>query len=151
MEPTDKTIENPATKEALNKATPSPALAEVATTKLASFEHSADGAENSEKNTSQNGAELETTPHAFSKKEEQKLPKRAIKVDYKSPATLYQFISEGGKINPARITGLNHSEQRALRNAIKKARRLSLIPSSTRAYDDFGYPEPISAKPFQIS
>ena len=84
-------------------------------------------------------------------KEPEKKPfKTAIRIDYKSPVTLHQFISEGGKINPARITGLMHSEQRALRNAVKKARRLSLIPSSTRAYDDFGYPEQISATPFEI-
>ena len=76
--------------------------------------------------------------------------KKQVKIDYKSPMTLYQFISEGGKINPARITGLRHSEQRALRNAVKKARRLSLLPACARAYDDFGFPEPISAVPFEI-
>ena len=75
--------------------------------------------------------------------------KKQLKIDYKSPGTLYQFISEGGKISPARITGLKHSEQRKLRNAVKKARRLSLIPSSARAYDDFGFPEQISAVPFE--
>ncbi len=76
--------------------------------------------------------------------------KKRLKIDYKSPVTLFQFISEGGKINPARITGLTCSEQRKLRSAIKKARRLSLLPSSARAYDDFGYPEQISATPLQI-
>ena len=76
--------------------------------------------------------------------------KKYVKTDYKSPVTLYQFISEGGKINPARITGLSHSEQRMLRNAVKKARRLALIPACARAYDDFGYPEQISATPFEM-
>ncbi|MDE0119309.1 MAG: 30S ribosomal protein S18 [Bdellovibrionales bacterium] len=76
--------------------------------------------------------------------------KKPVKIDYKSPVTLYQFISEGGKINPARITLLTHSEQRALRKAIKKARRLSLLPACARAYDDFGYPNQISASPFEI-
>ncbi len=76
--------------------------------------------------------------------------KKSVKLDYKSPVTLYQFISEGGKINPARITLLTHSEQRTLRKAIKKARRLSLLPACARAYDDFGYPEQISASPFEI-
>jgi len=71
-------------------------------------------------------------------------------IDYKSPVTLYQFISEGGKINPIRLTGLKHSEQRSLRNAVKKARRLSLLPASGKAYDDFSYPEKISATPFEI-
>ncbi len=73
-----------------------------------------------------------------------------LKIDYKSPVTLYQFISEGGKINPARITGLSHAQQRKLKNAIKKARSLSLLPSSVRSYDEFHFPEQISAVPFEI-
>ena len=76
--------------------------------------------------------------------------KKQVKIDYKSPVTLYQFISEGGKISPGRINNLKHSEQRFLRNAVKKARRLSLLPASAGAYDDFGYPEQISAVPFEI-
>ncbi len=81
---------------------------------------------------------------------EKKATHRNIKTDYKSPVTLYSFISEGGKINPARLTGLTHGEQRRLRKTVKKARRLSLLPSSARAYDDFGHPEQISATPFEI-
>ena len=76
--------------------------------------------------------------------------KQKAKIDYKSPMSLYQFISEGGKIHPARMTGLRHSDQRKLRKAVKKARRLSLLPSSARAYDDFGYPEQISPVPFKV-
>ena len=83
-------------------------------------------------------------------KEPLKAGKKQVRIDYKSPVTLYQFISEGGKISPGRITNLKHSEQRTLRNAVKKARRLSLLPASARAYDDFGYPEQISATPFEI-
>lgn len=79
-----------------------------------------------------------------------KTSKNQVKIDYKSPVTLFQFISEGGKISPGRITNLKHSEQRTLRNAVKKARRLSLLPACARAYDDFGYPEQISAVPFEI-
>ena len=75
---------------------------------------------------------------------------KQAKTDYKSPATLYSFIAEGGKIHPARLTGLTHGEQKKLRKAVKKARRLSLIPTSARAYDDFGPPEQISAVPFEI-
>ncbi len=76
---------------------------------------------------------------------------RKVRIDYKSPVTLYQFISEGGKINPARLTGLTHAQQRKIRNAIKKARNLSLLPTSAKAYDDFGHPEQISATPFKIN
>ena len=76
--------------------------------------------------------------------------KKLVNIEYKSPVTLYPFLSEGGKINPSRITGLKHSQQRQLRKAVKKARRLSLLPTSAGAYDDFGYPEQISATPFKI-
>ncbi len=91
-----------------------------------------------------------TTDNTLIEEKSLKKEKKYLKIDYKSPVTLCQFISEGGKISPARITNLNHSQQRKLRNAIKKARRLSLIPSSVRAYDDFGWPEQISAVPFEI-
>ncbi len=79
-----------------------------------------------------------------------KAARRPVKLDYKSPLTLYQFITEGGKIHPARLTGLMHSQQRQLKKAVKKARALSLIPSSTVAYDGFGFPSQISAVPFEI-
>ena len=82
--------------------------------------------------------------------EKEQIQGRNIKTDYKSPATLYPFLAEGGKINPARLTNLTHGEQRKLRKAVKKARRLSLLPSSARSYDDFGHPEQISAVPFEI-
>ena len=73
-----------------------------------------------------------------------------ITIDYKCPATLYPFLTEGGKISPARITGLMYSQQKQLRQAIKKARALSLLPSSATAYDNFGFPAQISAVPFEI-
>ena len=67
--------------------------------------------------------------------------------DYKDPLTLYNFI-EGGKITPARVISLSHSRQKALCNAIKKARSIGLLPSSHQTFDDFSRPEPISPKPF---
>ena len=76
--------------------------------------------------------------------------KKLVHIEYKSPASLHPFLSEGGRISPARISGLKHSQQRQLRKAVKKARRLSLLPASARAYDDFGYPEQISATPFEV-
>lgn len=70
--------------------------------------------------------------------------------DYKDPLTLYNFITEGGKILPSRITGLSHKQQQLLKKAIKKARHLNFLPSGTKAYDNFIRPEPISKKPFSI-
>jgi small subunit ribosomal protein S18 len=68
--------------------------------------------------------------------------------DYKDPATLTRFLMEGGKIVPMRISKLSASQQRKVNKAIKRARTLGLLPNGTRAYDDHGRPEAISAKPF---
>ena len=70
--------------------------------------------------------------------------------DYKDPVTLYRFVSDGGKITPARISKLSLNQQRKLAKAIKKARNLSLLPLGSYAHDSYGYPEPISPKPFSI-
>ena len=70
--------------------------------------------------------------------------------DYKDPLTLYPFITEGGKILPSRITGLSHKQQQALKNAVKKARNLNLLPCGTKAHDNFHRPELISKKPFSF-
>ena len=53
------------------------------------------------------------------------LPK---KFDYKNVSLLKQFITETGKIIPARITGTKAKYQRQLTTAIKRARFLSLLP-----------------------
>ena len=49
-------------------------------------------------------------------------------VDYKSVDLLKDFISENGKIIPARITGTNAHYQRQLSVAVKRARFLALLP-----------------------
>ena len=48
--------------------------------------------------------------------------------DYKDVNVLKQFISETGKIIPARVTGVTASNQRKLTKYIKIARFLALIP-----------------------
>ena len=50
------------------------------------------------------------------------------KFDYKDVNILKQFISETGKILPARVTGVSASQQRQLTRFIKIARFLALIP-----------------------
>ena len=50
------------------------------------------------------------------------------KFDYKDVNTLKQFITETGKIIPARVTGVSASNQRKLTKSIKIARFLALIP-----------------------
>ncbi len=49
-------------------------------------------------------------------------------VDYKQADLLKDFISENGKIIPARITGTKAHYQRQLAVAIKRARFLALLP-----------------------
>jgi small subunit ribosomal protein S18 len=49
-------------------------------------------------------------------------------VDYKDVDLLKDFISENGKIIPARITGTKARYQRQLTTAVKRARFLALLP-----------------------
>ncbi|MEQ1602962.1 MAG: 30S ribosomal protein S18 [Methylophilaceae bacterium] len=49
-------------------------------------------------------------------------------VDYKDVDLLKDFITENGKIIPARITGTKARYQRQLTIAVKRARFLALLP-----------------------
>jgi small subunit ribosomal protein S18 len=48
-------------------------------------------------------------------------------INYKNLTLLNKFLSERGRIIPARITNVEIKKQRALANAIKRARQLALI------------------------
>ena len=50
------------------------------------------------------------------------------KYDYKNVILLKQFITETGKIIPARVTGVSASNQRKITRYIKIGRFLALIP-----------------------
>jgi small subunit ribosomal protein S18 len=50
------------------------------------------------------------------------------KIDYKDVKLLQRYISEKGKIVPARITAVSAKKQRELAVAIKRARYLALLP-----------------------
>ncbi len=52
----------------------------------------------------------------------------APKIDYKDVKLLQRFVSERGKIMPARITSVSHKKQRILAQAIKRARNIALLP-----------------------
>ena len=60
------------------------------------------------------------------------LPK---KFDYKNVDLLKNFITETGKIIPARMTGTSAKYQRQLNKAVKRARHLSLIPYTDSHYN----------------
>lgn len=48
--------------------------------------------------------------------------------DYKNPDLLRRYITERGKILPARITGCCAKHQRAVTTEIKRARVLAYLP-----------------------
>ena len=49
-------------------------------------------------------------------------------IDYKNLDIMKQYISDVGKIEPARLTGTCAKHQRKLTNEIKRARQMALIP-----------------------
>ena len=53
---------------------------------------------------------------------------KIAEVDYKDINILKEFISENGKLIPARITGTKARYQRQLSTAVKRARFLALLP-----------------------
>ncbi len=56
-----------------------------------------------------------------------KRPPANLEFDYKDVHTLMMFLTEEGKIVPARVSGLSAAQQRQLNLAIKRARHLSFI------------------------
>jgi small subunit ribosomal protein S18 len=53
-----------------------------------------------------------------------------VQIDYKDVDVLRDFVSENGKITPARLTGTRAIFQRQLTTCIKRARFLALLPYS---------------------
>ena len=53
-------------------------------------------------------------------------------IDYKDIGRLRKYISESGKIVPRRVTGTCAYHQRHLTTAIKRARSVARLPSTTR-------------------
>ena len=49
-------------------------------------------------------------------------------IDYKDVRLLQRFVSERGKIVPARITSVSAKKQRELAKAIKRSRYIGLMP-----------------------
>jgi len=49
-------------------------------------------------------------------------------IDYKDPSKLLRYISDRGRIEPRRKTGACARHQRAVAQALKRARHLALLP-----------------------
>lgn len=53
---------------------------------------------------------------------------KTMRMDYKDARMLAGFLTERGKIIPARITGNCARHQRSLTSAVKQARTVALLP-----------------------
>ncbi len=49
-------------------------------------------------------------------------------IDYKDVKLLQSFLTENGKILPARLSGVSALQQRKIAEAIKRARTVALLP-----------------------
>lgn len=49
-------------------------------------------------------------------------------IDYKDLKLLQSFLTENGKILPARLSGVSALQQRKIAEAIKRARTIALLP-----------------------
>lgn len=61
-------------------------------------------------------------------------PELVLDLNYKNADFLKGFMTERGKILPARISGNSVHFQRVLANEIKKARTMALLPYTTSSY-----------------
>ncbi|NQT47516.1 MAG: 30S ribosomal protein S18 [Chloroflexi bacterium] len=61
-----------------------------------------------------------------------------FQVSYKAPDSLRRYISDRGKMEPRRRTGNCAKHQRALAQAIKRARHLALLPYTAEHTYQFG-------------
>jgi small subunit ribosomal protein S18 len=90
------------------------------------YKERTDGREGEERVKRGNGAEK--SGKIFFKKKVCRFCTQKLKIDYKDADVLRRFITERGKILPRRITGTCAKHQRAVAEAIKRARIIALLP-----------------------
>lgn len=64
---------------------------------------------------------------------------KELRIDYKNVDVLKAYITDEGKIRPRRQTGTCAKHQRALTNAIKRARHLALLPFTGEYWEEGAY------------
>ncbi|MCQ2399635.1 MAG: 30S ribosomal protein S18 [Clostridia bacterium] len=57
---------------------------------------------------------------------------KATAIDYKDIGKLRKYVTEKGKILPRRATGTCAKHQRAVTEAVKRARNIALLPYTTQ-------------------
>lgn len=77
---------------------------------------------------------VDTTNKNFLESKKKSRSSKDLVFDYKRPETLRSFVSETGRIVPARISRLTSKQQRELTREIKKSRALALLPYSDNHY-----------------
>ena len=60
-------------------------------------------------------------------KRDPELLRGVTSIDYKDAELLKKFMTDRGKILPARITGANAQQQRQIKKAIRRARVMGLV------------------------
>lgn len=53
--------------------------------------------------------------------------KDVTEIDYKDAELLKKFMTDGGKVLPARFTGITAKQQRQIKRAIRRARVMGLL------------------------
>lgn len=60
-------------------------------------------------------------------KRDPELLRGVTEIDYKDAELLKKFMTDRGKILPARLTGANAQQQRQIKRAIRRARVMGLV------------------------
>jgi small subunit ribosomal protein S18 len=63
-----------------------------------------------------------------------KRPPASLTFDYRDLDSLLPFLTEEGKLVPARVSGLRASQQRDLTISVKRARQVAFISAISRDY-----------------
>lgn len=71
-------------------------------------------------------------PRPYFKKKVCRICSGKVVIDYKNAEELRRFVTDTGKILPRRVTGTCAKHQRAVAQAVKRARILSLLPYDSR-------------------
>jgi len=72
-------------------------------------------------------------------------------IDYKDVALLRRYISDRGRMEPRRKTGVCAKHQRALSAALKRARHIALLPYTPEHVYQSGGPRPKEPSPKEQS
>jgi small subunit ribosomal protein S18 len=97
---------------------------------MSKFKKSNNFSNNNEQENDEGFLRISLVNQSVAVKKKKSCPLADISIDeinYKNLKLVNKFISERGKIAPSRITNISLKKQKAISNAIKRARQLALI------------------------